>query len=278
MCRYKHDIEPPEVSPEQEKKIEQYINSLTYNEQLEKNLQYWHSHPSDLTEVLTKKYTRYRVDFPTENADMECFKQIDLHRAKLFNLACIIKLPDQNLLQNYLIRQLNQFDPQAKLEQVCYQLTAMKIIFGALTGVQDSAILRIPEKLDGKTIEENMPRVLHNLRKTNFVALNGCRVQSTLLSKYLKLDQNVVVPSDTCKKLIPSVVGLVNQAMKNLLCCSYCAIAQKKNEGKWYSTWKFSPIQIHGRSVECIAKNSNLCEDLDAAGQPPIPLPNMEGH
>jgi hypothetical protein len=170
---------PPDVTTEQQRVIESEINALCENEQLEMNLQYWQNgHPSSQEDALRLKYVRFRVDFPQCQPSMETFREIETVRPQLFRIACITML-DDNAMNNYLIRDKRS----TRLEELLRQLTAIRILFGALLGVSDiSTLMRLglPQKLEGHIIHQNINKIIQELRNTMFIKTLGIRLQTRL--------------------------------------------------------------------------------------------------
>lgn len=258
-----------DVAPEQPSNIEAYINGLTYNEQVTLNLQYW----SKQNVGLKGKYVRYRVEFPHHPATMAAYAEIECKRPQLFNIACMLKLSDHNALQAYLVRE-NQ---NMYLENTLHKLIAMRILFGALLGEYDKsavACLKLPpEKLDGHIIHANVQGILAEIRNTNLVRLNGLRVRSVNLRERLK---NTSQCSENSIQLIRSLIGLVNQATRELFACTYVEFQRYQHEDKRYQSWKLYPIRLMGTTIIELALNSELCNDTEFPGHPRIPTP-MDG-
>ena len=205
------DIIEDVVAPELQTDIEVEVNLLSYDEQVEQNLRYWsNSNALDVENKLREKYVRYRVEFPSAPANMQAYLEVEGKRSQLFNLACMYKLQDQNALQNYLIR--NAYEG---LQHLCLQLSAMKILFAALTEQKD--VCTPPELLQGHVIENNMKNILDKLRATNFVTLIGVRVQSETLKMQLCSKTTI----SAAKGLVPAIIGLTNQAMNKMFGCTY---------------------------------------------------------
>ena len=257
------------VTSEQRKLIEEEINILSYNEQLELNLRHWSMYIPSLNEeeTLRKKYVRYRVDFPHEAPTMETCKLIDHNRDVLYNLSCVYKLADQSELYNYLIRD-NQ---NIQSEHIYKQLTAMKILFGALTGTKNRAAgaqMTPPDTIDGIVIEENMQQILAEIHKTGLPRLVGIRVRNNELKKNIQLEE---------RKMVKPVMGLVNQATKRMFGFTYVSSARTRSEGRQYGTWDLTPAQlISGLSIVDVARRSALCTDTDTPGHPRVPTPMEE--
>jgi hypothetical protein len=253
------DTEEPEVvTLEQEKHIEDEINVLSYDEQLECNLRQWYKYTPSLNdkEKLKKQYLRYRVDFPHETATVGTCKLIEANRGVLFNLACSYKLVNQSGLHNYLLRE-NHSGP---LENIYKQLTAMKVLFGALTGTKDKAVvaqMTPPERLEGRVIEENIEQILGEINKTGLPRLIGIRVRN--------------------KRQAPSVkwvMGFVNQATKCLFGFTYQPSGRIQIERQRYCSWELTPRQLIGSlSIVDVARRSTLCANTQAPGHPLVPLP-----
>jgi hypothetical protein len=257
------------VTSEQRKLIEEEINILSYNEQLELNLRHWSMYIPSLNEeeTLRKKYVRYRVDFPHEAPTMETCKLIDHNRDVLYNLSCVYKLADQSELYNYLIRD-NQ---NIQSEHIYKQLTAMKILFGALTGTKNRAAgaqMTPPDTIDGRVIEENMQQILAEIHNTGLPRLVGIRVRNNELKKNIQLEE---------RKMVKPVMGLVNQATKRMFGFTYVSSARTRSEGRQYGTWDLTPAQlISGLSIVDVARRSALCTDTDTPGHPRVPTPMEE--
>jgi hypothetical protein len=259
------------VTPQQQKEVESEINSLSYNQQLDLNLRYWSAYTPNLTERerMTKKYLRYRVEFPKEEASMQTFTAIEDYRPILFNLACVHKLADQNALQNYLIREKHS----SRLEDIYHQLTALKILFGALTGTKDRAMvahMNPPVILHAKSIEEEMHTILHEIRHTDIVRRAGVRLRNNALKQALSKPSMY-----TTSKLVKPLMGLVNQVTKNLLGCTYKITERTQSKVHRVCTWKLTTDFIDDVSVIDIATRSLLCTDLNTPGHPFIPTPMM---
>jgi len=201
---------------------------------------------------------------------MQAYLEIESKRPQLFNLACIYKLQDQNALQNYLIR-----DPLHEgLQRICLQLSAMKILFAALTEQKDPCTL--PELLEGHVIETNMQHILNQLRATNFVSLIGVRIRSDALKK--QLFSKTVTSTEKC--LVPAIIGLTNQAMCKMFHCEYkntkkryrCA---EQRQQHW--AWQLCPLKLDCISL-CmreVALKSQLCDDIQFPGHPMVPIPTQ---
>ena len=216
--------EPDVVTPEQRKFIEENINILSYNEHLELNLRYWSNYtPMNEQDKLRMQYVRYRVEFPHEAPTMEIFKLIEDKRDVLFKLSCVYKIADQSALHNYLIRQ--------QLEDIDHQLTAMNILFGTLTGTKDRAAIAQmtpPIRLEGQVIEENMQRIIEEIHKTGLLRLIGIRVRNNKLKKNIQPEG---------RKMMKSVMGLVNQATKRVFGFTYKLSNRTRSEGQQYCAW-----------------------------------------
>ena len=266
--------EEPEVSVEDQQRIQHEINVLTHNQQLDLNLRFWSMHRPSLsrTDRLRSDYVRYRVEFPHEAKSMETFHAVTASRNILLNVACLYKLPSQNDLQNYLLHE----DRRGRLREKCLMLTAFKIIFGAITGVQREEAVSIvpPGELKGHILVENMPRIVQELRATNFVGLTKSRVRSQALKELLSPYPSRCSRPDFTK-LIPAVIGLLNQATKSFLGFSYKTENRYRECGKMFGSWTMTPNQLNDKSIINIAQDSLLCEDIQFPGHPPVPLPDV---
>ena len=104
---------------------------------------------------------------------METFRIVETKREQLFKLACVYKLPDQTSLRSFLLIRDNR---SFWLENIYNQLTAMKIVFGALTGTTNRAAVATmvpPDRLQGWVMERNMQRILQEICNTGLLRLVG---------------------------------------------------------------------------------------------------------
>ena len=152
----------------------------------------------------------------------------------------------------------------------------MKIRFGALTGTKDRAMvvhIKPPVTLHGKSIEEEMHTILHEIRHTDIVRRAGVRLRNNALKQ--ALTKPSMVPEQT-SKLVKPLMGLVNQVTKNLLGCTYKITERTQSRGYRVCTWKLTTTDfIDDVSVIDIATRSLLCTDLNTPGHPFIPTPMM---
>ena len=259
--------EPDVVTAEQRKFIEEEINNLSHNEQLEWNLRHWSIHGPSLNEreKLRKRYVRYRVDFPHEAPTMETFKLIEANRDMLFRLSCVYKIADQSALHNYLIRD----DRSIQLETFYKQITAMKILFGAITGSKDKAVvaqMTPPIRLEGQVIKESLQQITEEIHKTGLVRLIGIRVRNNDLKK----------KKSGTPKMVKAVIGLVNQATKRMFGFTYKLSERARSDGQQYCTWEQTPAHLNDCSVIDVARRSMLCTDIETPGHPCVPIPMEE--
>ena len=262
--------EVPEIlTQEEQNQIEQEINKLSSNECLDLNLSLWPMHQLTKVETLRKKYVRYRVDFPQEPQSMQSFELIEGNRDVLFNLACVYKLPDQTTLHNYLLREKYS----VKLESMYNQITALKIIFGALT--KDStkgAHATPPERLEGRVLEENMQQILKVIDKTGLLRLMAIRLRNNKIWRYIRDSGQTEV-----HKQVKPVMGLLNQATKQMFGFTYKQSHRTQANRNRNGTWKLVPAELYcGYTVIDIAKRSTLCDDISIPGHPLIPEPVQE--
>ncbi len=201
---------------------------------------------------------------------METFQQIEENRDVLFNLACTHKLSDQSVLYNYLFRENHSM----KLESTYNQLTAMKVLFGALTATHDKekvAQMTPPTILEGKLLEENMHQILTEIHKTGLLRLVGIRLRNNEIRNELKKQ---VFHQTKANKMIKPVMGLVNQATKHIFGFTYKSAERMRSEGRQYSTWHLTYGNLlDGIPIDVVAKRSLLCTDTKTPGHPPVPNP-----
>ena len=207
---------------------------------------------------------------------METFREIETVRPQLFRIACITML-DDNAMNNYLIRDKRSI----RLETLLRQLTAIRIVFGALLGISDRPTLTrlgLPQKLEGHIIHRNINNIIQELRNTMFVKTLGIRLQTKLkgdnkLKKYL-YSKTFIKPNPTeVSDLMPALLGLINCFMKEMFLCGYVALKRYKKKGRKYSVWKLSPFTFpDGRSVIEITSSSLLCTDTEHPGHPRVPF------
>jgi hypothetical protein len=195
---------------------------------------------------------------------METFELVEANRGVLFKLACAYKLADQSVLYTYLHRD----NHSSQLETIYCQLSAMKVLFGALTGTRDKAVvaqMTPPARLEGRIIEDNMVHILEEIHKTGLVRLVGLRARNCALKKQGCSD---------AQKMVKPIMGLVNQATTRIFGFTYQASKRIQTEGQRYCSWEQTPLHlISGLSIVDVAHRSALCTDLQTPGHPVIPLP-----
>jgi len=143
----------------------------------------------------------------------------------------------------------------------------MKILFGTLTGTKDRAAIAQmtpPIRLEGQVIEESMQRIIEEIHKTGLLRLIGIRVRNNKLKKNIQPEG---------RKMMKTVMGLVNQATKRVFGFTYKLSNRTRSEGQQYCTWEQTPVQLNGLSVIDVAGRSMLCTDIKTPGHPRVPIP-----
>ena len=154
----------------------------------------------------------------------------------------------------------------------------MKIVFGALTGTTNRAAVATmvpPDRLEGWVMERNMQRILQEICNTGLLRLVGVRVRSDELK--IRLFSRKLLHCMAQTNLVRPVMGLVNQAVKQLFGFSYVMSKRTRIEDRQPCQWEIaSEPWIDGLSIIAVAQRSLICTDTQTPGHPRIPTPMEE--